>query len=145
MVVLRTPELALQVLLVLITPFKCHFICPYEMNIPAAVPSHPPLTPCSQWALQLQQSLLEVEWPSALLDEPEMAELGDDGAVLHRGLRASVGVHCGEPHSYAWPDGKTEYFGPTVVMTARIASLARAGEILLSGCLWEQIQGCVDM
>lgn len=49
--------------------------------------------------MAVQQALLKLDWPEALLDHPGASEeWGDtDDRVIYRGLRVRMGVHVGRP------------------------------------------------
>ena len=95
------------------------------------------------WCCDVQQSLLKVEWPEALLDHPGAAEeWGDtDDRVVFRGLRVRMGVHVGTPRVVR--DAMTrrvEYIGPVVNAAARITAMTHGGQIVLSHVAHDKIK-----
>eukprot|EP01116_Phalansterium_solitarium_P004892 TRINITY_DN160_c0_g2_i4.p1 TRINITY_DN160_c0_g2~~TRINITY_DN160_c0_g2_i4.p1 ORF type:complete len:938 (+),score=156.24 TRINITY_DN160_c0_g2_i4:142-2955(+) len=56
-----------------------------------------------------------------------------NGVLLFRGLRVRMGIHSGAPICLTDPtNGRIDYFGRSVNKAARISSVARAGQILIS-------------
>ena len=86
------------------------------------------------FALGLQTDLLGAEWPVELQNHPATATVLDmNGAAMWRGFRVRAGMHTGT--AIVRPDMRTmlcDYFGPVVNCAARISSLAKGGEVLLS-------------
>jgi hypothetical protein len=79
--------------------------CVFQCNVRAATWLHLLVVtwPCLldagdalEWACVLQLALMYVQWPAEVVDSPAMASVfGPDGALLHRGVRARVGVYRG--------------------------------------------------
>jgi class 3 adenylate cyclase len=103
------------------------------------------------WCLDVQQALLEVDWPERLLEHPGAAEQRaendpahdrqGDGGLLYRGLRVRMGVHSGPARMIRDPmSRRVEYIGPTVHTAARITALAHGGQILLSNAAHRQVR-----
>ncbi len=85
-----------------------------------------------QWCQQVQQELIKVEWPEALVEHPGAAEeWGDtDDRVIFKGLRVRMGVHVGRPRVIRDPmTRKVDYMGPCVNIAARITALAHGGQV----------------
>ena len=84
-----------------------------------------------QFALALQERLYEqTDWPAGLAESglPQVAE-----GPGWKGLRIRIGVHCGEVDLQVDPyTGKTDYFGHTVNMAARIENACIAGSVCVS-------------
>ncbi len=98
------------------------------------------------WCLDVQQALMQVEWPDRLLAHPgaaeEWAENGAEGGgvMLYRGLRVRMGVHSGTTRMIRDPmSRRVEYIGPTVHTAARITALAHGGQILVSHAAHRQV------
>jgi class 3 adenylate cyclase len=94
------------------------------------------------WCSEVQQALLKVAWPEALLDHPGAAEeWGDtDDRVLYKGLRVRMGVHVGTPRTVRDPmTRRVEYIGPVVNAAARITALTHGGQIVLSHVVFQKI------
>jgi serine/threonine protein kinase/2',3'-cyclic-nucleotide 2'-phosphodiesterase (5'-nucleotidase family) len=93
------------------------------------------VSPALEWCMDVQQALLDVEWPEALLAHPAAAEeLGDvEDKVIFKGLRVRMGVNYGQPKLVKDPvSRRIEYIGPIVNVAARITALAHGGQILIS-------------
>ena len=89
--------------------------------------------PCdgAAWCLAVQEGLLSLDWPEALLIQREAAE----------GLRVRMGGHLGQPICQADPTtGRMDYFGPTVNRAARVGSAGHGGQIILSRAFWQSIR-----
>jgi len=56
-------------------------------------------------------------------------------------LHIRVGLNAGEPIEDAGPDGRSDLFGSTVILAARIAAQAEAGEILATNVVRELCSG----
>jgi len=56
-------------------------------------------------------------------------------------LHIRVGLNAGEPIEDEAPDGRSDLFGSTVILAARIATAAEAGEILASNVVRELCSG----
>jgi len=86
-----------------------------------------------RWCLSVQQTLLEQEWPSALLAQPSGAQETRDGALLFSGLRIRMGIHVGQPACRRNPiTGRMDYFGPCVNLSARVSDSAHGGQVVCS-------------
>ena len=99
-----------------------------------------------EFALALQEHLLDLHWPLALLEQPEAAvERGDDDEVVHRGLRVRVALHTGHPRTRWDADRRLRvYSGPAVSHVARVARAANSGQVLLSGAAWSEVESVVS-
>ncbi len=86
-----------------------------------------------RFCFALSGALLGADWPAELLESPAAAIVrGPKRDVLLRGLRVNMGVHRGPTIERKDPaTGKTELFGPAIGRAAELASLARAGQILV--------------
>jgi class 3 adenylate cyclase len=97
------------------------------------------------WCADVQQALLQVEWPEELTNHPgaaeEWADNDQEEKVLYRGLRVRMGVHSGEARMVRDPmSRRVEYIGPTVHAAARITALSHGGQILLSEAAYRKMQ-----
>lgn len=95
-----------------------------------------------RWCLHVQEALLRVEWPAALLQEDlAKEERGEGGTVLRRGLRVRMGVHAGKPDSRPDPTtGRMDYFGPDVNRAARVSNAADGGQVLVTEAVWRMLK-----
>jgi class 3 adenylate cyclase len=99
------------------------------------------------WCSEVQQALLAVEWPEALLEHPGAAEeWGDtDDRVLYKGLRVRMGVHLGTPRTVRDPmTRRVEYIGPVVNAAARITAMTHGGQIVLSHTVHNKIKDSAE-
>lgn len=93
-----------------------------------------------RWAVYVQEALLEVDWPEALLEVGPARVVEEKGKVVQRGLRLRMGVHTGKPDFR--PDPRTtvmDYFGPDVNRAARVCNAAHGGQIVFSATTWERL------
>ena len=65
----------------------------------------------------------------------------DAGAHHDAPLRVRIGLNAGEPIEEEGPDGRSDLFGATVILAARIAAHAQGGEILASLAVRELCAG----
>ena len=56
-------------------------------------------------------------------------------------LRVRIGLNAGEPIAEEGPDGRSDLFGATVILAARIAAKAQGGEILASLAVRQLVAG----
>jgi len=78
------------------------------------------------WCCDVQQALMTLPWPDALLAQPQAGPA--DG---FRGLRVRMGFHTGTPIVEPNPvTGRMDYFGPMVNLAARISGVAHGGQII---------------
>lgn len=97
------------------------------------------------WALDCQEAMMWQDWPAALLE----SELGREVHVHHmagdivssqnvevvlvQGLHLAVGLHVGPLQSLLSPTtARMDYRGRAINKAARIAALAKAGQVLCS-------------
>jgi class 3 adenylate cyclase len=122
------------------------------------------------WCCDVKQSLLEIEWPEALLEHPGAAEEWGDTddrydhtppkpipaaadllmviatrsnlRVVFKGLRVRMGVHVGLPRMVRDPmTRRVEYIGPVVNAAARITAMTHGGQIVMSSATFDKIKG----
>lgn len=96
--------------------------------------SFPTATSALLWCFIAQNSLLELQWPTEILDTIHCQEKYDaDGNIIYRGLSVRMGIHWGRP--VCEPDPITrrmDYFGPMVNKAARVSAVADGGQISAS-------------
>lgn len=92
--------------------------------------------------IEIQEQLLLSNWPEELLNNPDSKiEISETGVTLYKGLRIRVGIHVGTPDCEKDPvTSRMDYFGPMVNRSARVQGIAHAGQILISGDVWEKIK-----
>eukprot|EP01137_Pigoraptor_chileana_P002454 Opistho-2@41313 len=99
--------------------------------------------PAVKWCMRAQIELLSADWPGVLHGQSDSQLLVlPTGEPLFRGLRVRMGVHCGVPSMvHQNPiSGRTDYFGPFVNRAARVESLAKGGQVLLSDAVLAEIE-----
>ncbi|KAJ5329816.1 Ras-association [Penicillium brevicompactum] len=86
------------------------------------------------WCFNCQNQLLEAEWPTEILDQPQCRTVVDmDNNVIFRGLSVRMGGHWGEPVCEKDPvTNRMDYFGPMVNRASRISAVADGGQIFVS-------------
>ncbi len=87
-----------------------------------------------RWGCAIQQSLLELEWPAALLDQEHAGVIRTDaGQVLYRGLRVQVGIDFGRVFTRRAPfSGDVQYVGKPVERARELARLSDPGHVVVS-------------
>ena len=96
--------------------------------------SFPTVTSALIWCFTTQNALLDLQWPTEILDTVHCQEKFDaDGNIIYRGLSVRMGIHWGKP--VCEPDPITrrmDYFGPMVNKAARVSAVADGGQISVS-------------
>ncbi|KAJ5773372.1 Ras-association [Penicillium paradoxum] len=94
------------------------------------------------WCFNCQNQLLEAEWPTEILDQPQCRVVVDmDNNVIFRGLSVRMGGHWGEPVCAKDPvTNRMDYFGPMVNRASRISAVADGGQIFVSSDFMADIQ-----
>ncbi|KAL2012027.1 hypothetical protein VTN00DRAFT_4745 [Thermoascus crustaceus] len=94
------------------------------------------------WCFNCQTQLLEAEWPTEILEQPQCKERFDtDHNVIFRGLSVRMGIHWGEPVCEKDPvTNRMDYFGPMVNRASRISAVADGGQIFVSSDFMGDIQ-----
>ncbi|OBT88845.1 hypothetical protein VE02_03171 [Pseudogymnoascus sp. 03VT05] len=108
--------------------------------------SFPTATSALLWCFSVQAQLLEIQWPSEILNHSIGKEIVDaDGNLIFRGLSVRMGVHFGTPVCEHDPvTRRMDYFGPMVNKTSRISSTADGGQIAVSADFISEIQRCLE-
>ncbi|EAU33560.1 hypothetical protein ATEG_05799 [Aspergillus terreus NIH2624] len=94
------------------------------------------------WCFNCQTQLLEAEWPTEILEQPQCQVQYDmDNNIIFRGLSVRMGVHWGEPVCEKDPvTNRMDYFGPMVNRASRISAVADGGQIFVSSDFMSDIQ-----
>lgn len=94
------------------------------------------------WCFNCQTQLLEAEWPTEILEQPQCQIQYDmDNNLIFRGLSVRMGVHWGEPVCEKDPvTNRMDYFGPMVNRASRISAVADGGQIFVSSDFMSDIQ-----
>jgi adenylate cyclase len=106
----------------------------------------PTVTSALLWAFTTQIQLIDVQWPSEILNSVNGQEVCDgDGNVIFRGLSVRMGIHWGAPVCETDPVTKRmDYFGPMVNRSSRISSVADGGQITVSADFIAEIQRLLE-
>ena len=99
------------------------------------------------WCFNCQNQLLEAEWPTEILDQPQCRVVVDmDNNVIFRGLSVRMGGHWGEPVCAKDPvTSRMDYFGPMVNRASRISAVADGGQIFVSSDFMTDIHRSLEM
>lgn len=94
------------------------------------------------WCFNCQNQLLEAEWPTEILEQPQSHVVADvENNVIFRGLSVRMGGHWGEPVCEKDPvTNRMDYFGPMVNRASRISAVADGGQIFVSSDFMTDIQ-----
>jgi adenylate cyclase len=94
------------------------------------------------WCFNCQNQLLEAEWPTEILEQPQCQVVVDmENNVIFRGLSVRMGGHWGEPVCEKDPvTNRMDYFGPMVNRASRISAVADGGQIFVSSDFMTDIQ-----
>ncbi|KAF2218200.1 hypothetical protein BDZ85DRAFT_245625 [Elsinoe ampelina] len=106
----------------------------------------PTVTSALLWCFTIQSQLLEVQWPSEILNSAQGQEVLDaEDNIIFRGLSVRMGIHWGRPVCEIDPITKRmDYFGPMVNRAARIESVADGGQITVSSDFIAEIQRLLE-
>ncbi|KAI9756366.1 MAG: hypothetical protein M4579_003870 [Chaenotheca gracillima] len=104
--------------------------------------SFPTATSALLWCFSVQSALLEVPWPSEVLNNEHGQETYDsEGNVIFRGLSVRMGVHWGTPVCETDPvTRRMDYFGPMVNRASRISAKAGGGQVMVSSDFMGEVQ-----
>ncbi|KAH6898978.1 phosphatase 2C-domain-containing protein [Thelonectria olida] len=108
--------------------------------------SFPTATSALLWTFAVQMSLLEVQWPSEVLNSVSCQPVYDkDNALIFKGLSVRMGIHYGDCVSETDPvTRRMDYFGPMVNKASRISAVADGGQITVSTDFISEIQQCLE-
>lgn len=91
------------------------------------------ITAALLWCFTVQLQLLEVDWPTGILESEDGREIEKDGIVIYRGLSVRMGIHWGAPVYERNPiTNRMDYFGPVVNKASRVSGAADGGQICVS-------------
>ncbi|KAK8924732.1 Adenylate cyclase [Metarhizium anisopliae] len=108
--------------------------------------SFPTATSALLWCFAVQMELLDVSWPSEVLNSMSCQPIFDkDGALIFKGLSVRMGIHFGDCVSETDPvTRRMDYFGPMVNKASRISAVADGGQITVSSDFISEIQRCLE-
>ncbi|KAJ5651065.1 Adenylate cyclase [Penicillium longicatenatum] len=94
------------------------------------------------WCFNCQNQLLEAEWPTEILEQPQCQVVVDmDNNIIFRGLSVRMGGHWGEPVCEKDPvTNRMDYFGPMVNRASRVSAVADGGQTFVSSDFMSDIQ-----
>ena len=94
------------------------------------------------WCFNCQNQLLEAEWPTEIMEQPQCrVQYDTENNIIFRGLSVRMGVHWGEPVCENDPvTNRMDYFGPMVNRASRISAVADGGQIFVSSDFMGDIQ-----
>lgn len=94
------------------------------------------------WCFNCQNQLLEAEWPTEILEQPQCRIVFDmEDNIIFRGLSVRMGGHWGEPVCEKDPvTNRMDYFGPMVNRASRVSAVADGGQIFVSSDFMSDIQ-----
>ncbi|KAL5332936.1 hypothetical protein BJX70DRAFT_382476, partial [Aspergillus crustosus] len=99
------------------------------------------------WCFNCQTQLLEAEWPTEILEQPQCRVQYDmENNIIFRGLSVRMGVHWGEPVCEKDPvTNRMDYFGPMVNRASRISAVADGGQIFVSSDFMSDMQRNLEL
>ncbi|ERF69466.1 hypothetical protein EPUS_07281 [Endocarpon pusillum Z07020] len=108
--------------------------------------SFPTCTSALLWCFSCQSHLLDLAWPTEIIDTVHCQEKYDaDGNMIYRGLSVRMGIHWGKPVCEQDPiTRRMDYFGPMVNRAARISAVADGGQISVSSDFIGEIQRTLE-
>ncbi|RMZ75018.1 hypothetical protein DV737_g5526, partial [Chaetothyriales sp. CBS 132003] len=106
----------------------------------------PTVTSAMLWCFSCQSHLLELEWPTEILDTVHCQEKFDsEGNTIYRGLSVRMGIHWGRPVCEQDPiTRRMDYFGPMVNKSARVSAVADGGQITVSSDFITEVQRTLE-
>jgi adenylate cyclase len=106
----------------------------------------PAATAALSWCLDVQKQLLDVKWPSQILETEQGKEVKDEeGNVLFRGLSVRMSCHWGSPVCVLNEvTGRMDYMGPIVVRAARAIERTAGGQVSVSSTFLVELEKALD-
>ncbi|KAL0489977.1 adenylate cyclase [Acrasis kona] len=99
------------------------------------------------WAIRVQNDLLDCgTWPSELILGSYDCRMEWDKFknVVFRGLRVRIGIHVGDAEKVVDPTTRRpDYFGTSVNKAARVESIAKGGQVLVSTRTLTYVSDCL--
>jgi adenylate cyclase len=108
--------------------------------------SFPTCTSALLWCFSCQSHLLDLAWPTEIIDTVHCQEKYDaDQNMIYRGLSVRMGIHWGKPVCEQDPiTRRMDYFGPMVNRASRISAVADGGQISVSSDFIAEIQRTLE-
>lgn len=108
--------------------------------------SFPTATSALLWCFAVQLQLLDVNWPSEILNSMSGQPVYDkDNNLIFKGLSVRMGIHFGDCVSETDPvTRRMDYFGPMVNKASRVSAVADGGQITVSSDFISEIQRCLE-
>ena len=106
----------------------------------------PTVTSALLWCFSCQSHLLELQWPTEILDTIHCQEKFDaDQNTIYKGLSVRMGIHWGRPVCEQDPiTRRMDYFGPMVNKSARVSAVADGGQITVSSDFIAEVQRTLE-
>ena len=106
----------------------------------------PTVTSALLWCFSCQSHLLELQWPTEILDTVHCQEkLDADQNTIYKGLSVRMGMHWGRPVCEQDPiTRRMDYFGPMVNKSARVSAVADGGQITVSSDFIAEVQRTLE-
>jgi adenylate cyclase len=108
--------------------------------------SFPTATSALLWCFAVQMELLDISWPSEVLNSVSCQPIYDkDKNLIFKGLSVRMGIHFGDCVSEKDPvTRRMDYFGPMVNKASRISAVADGGQISVSSDFISEVQRCLE-
>ena len=108
--------------------------------------SFPTATSALLWSFAVQMELLEITWPSEVLNAVTCQAIYDrENTLIFKGLSVRMGLHYGDCVSEKDPvTHRMDYFGTMVNKASRVSAVADGGQIAVSSDFISEIQRCLD-
>lgn len=108
--------------------------------------SFPTVTSALLWCFSCQSHLLELPWPTEILETVHCQEKVDgDQNTIYRGLSVRMGMHWGRPVCEQDPiTRRMDYFGPMVNKASRVSAVADGGQIAVSSDFITEVQRTLE-
>jgi adenylate cyclase len=106
----------------------------------------PTVTSALLWCFSCQSHLLDLPWPTEILDTVHCQEkLDSEGNTIYRGLSVRMGIHWGRPVCESDPiTRRMDYFGPMVNKAARVSAVADGGQTTVSSDFIAEVQRTLE-
>jgi adenylate cyclase len=98
-----------------------------------------------KWCKNVQQQLIEAEWPQEILNSAICAPVYDnEGNILYSGLSVRMGIHYGMAiNEQDIVTRRMDYFGVEVITASRICDAALGGQIIVTAAVYNMAQETV--
>ncbi|MFK7931495.1 MAG: tetratricopeptide repeat protein [Myxococcota bacterium] len=96
----------------------------------------------AKWALEVQKSLLEADWPDSLLQcEAAAVEVDEQDRPVFRGLRMAMVLDVGDVQTAQdLRSRRTEYAGPVIDGLKSLSAAIHGGQVALTERAWNAVE-----